>query len=101
MPQGPVRRFTKQRRACELSRRHIVIVDGAKLHDGAQALIEDLREWMGLANFERTLRRDRTFTGAGGPIRIRKLNEDVLAAFREIERRAPTPSRSRGATTRR
>src|SRR5690606_32534902 len=47
-----------------------------------------LREWMGLANFERTLRRDRTFTGAGGPIRIRKLNEDVLAAFREIERRA-------------
>lgn len=78
--------FTKQLQVRSLSRSDGIIVHSAHLHEDAQSLVENLREWLDLASFIRATQEIDILNTGKSFTRMRELNRDVLAAVREIER---------------
>ena len=86
MTMVPVGHFTKQRQVRDLSRCDGALIHSSHLREGAQTLVEGLREWIDLAGFIRATQEHEAFTNKEPFTRMREFNRDVLAAVREIER---------------
>ena len=86
MTMVPVEHFKKQRQVRDLSRCDGALIYSSLLREDAQALVEDLREWIDLAGFIRTNQEHEAFANKQLFTRWREFNRNVLAAVREVER---------------
>lgn len=80
----PVRPLRTHRQLREIADAVAVMVDGGRLRDGVEHLVDDLREYLDLASFFRA--KQAGLIQGGEPPKMRSYLNDVMNAVRAIER---------------